>query len=60
MQDDHKHRGLWRRPYNPEELSELKALVEAAKEEGITFIYGISPGLDMTYSSEVLVKVFKG
>ncbi len=71
--DDHKHRALWRKPYDSEEKvresngcnviicktlflffryqSELKALIKACKEKGVNFFYGISPGLDMSYSS---------
>lgn len=30
---------------------ELTALMAAAKQHGINFIYAISPGLDMTFSS---------
>lgn len=29
----------------------LSALIEAAEENGVTFVYALSPGLDMTYSS---------
>lgn len=30
---------------------ELTALVAAARQHGVTFVYAISPGLDMTFSS---------
>ncbi len=50
--DDHKHRALWREPYNEAEREELKALLDACRDRGVQFFYGISPGLDMEYSSE--------
>lgn len=34
-----------------EEAEHLSNLIAAAKESNITFIYAISPGLDITYSS---------
>ena len=43
---------MWRVPYAEDEKQELKVLIDACKKEGVTFFYGISPGLDMTYSSK--------
>eukprot|EP00066_Takifugu_rubripes_P029805 XP_011619071.1 PREDICTED: protein O-GlcNAcase-like isoform X2 [Takifugu rubripes] len=48
--DDYKHRMYWRDLYTAEE-AELRALMAAARQHGINFIYAISPGLDMTFSS---------
>ena len=44
-------RALWREPYNEAEEAELKTLVDGCRDNGVKFVYGISPGLDMTYSS---------
>ena len=56
--DDVKHRALWREPYTPNELDHLKILIDGCRENDVVFYYGISPGLDMTYSSaEDLVKL---
>nr|CAG4647690.1 EOG090X01OH [Moina brachiata]SVE92862.1 EOG090X01OH [Moina brachiata] len=49
--DDYKHRAYWRDLYSVEEAEHLSNLIAAAKESNITFIYAISPGLDITYSS---------
>ncbi len=50
--DDHKHRALWREPYDEDEKAELKVLIDACGDGGVKFFYGISPGLDITYSSD--------
>lgn len=57
--DDYKHRAYWRELYSVEEAEHLTALVSAAKENGITFYYAISPGLDITYSSVKEVAALK-
>ena len=49
--DDVKHRALWRDPYYESELQQLKILINGCKENGVTFYYGISPGLDIGYSN---------
>jgi protein O-GlcNAcase/histone acetyltransferase len=48
--DDAKHRAYWRDLYTVEEAEMLTTLIEAAEQRGITFVYAISPGLDMIYS----------
>jgi len=48
--DDAKHRSLWRVLYSKEECTELQELIKTCSENGITFFYGISPGLDIKYS----------
>jgi protein O-GlcNAcase/histone acetyltransferase len=49
--DDIKHRSLWRQPYTKEEENKLKLLIDASNEEDVTFVYAISPGLDISFSS---------
>ncbi|EYC07677.1 hypothetical protein Y032_0069g342 [Ancylostoma ceylanicum] len=48
--DDLKHRPQWRIPYNDEEAEILKSLIESAKTNNITFVYSLSPGIDIVYS----------
>lgn len=48
--DDAKHRALWRELYSPSEIDSLKQLMDKCKENNVIFVYGISPGLDMSYS----------
>ncbi|UJR24030.1 hypothetical protein I4U23_026995 [Adineta vaga] len=50
--DDAKHRSRWRDLYSYEESIELNQLILVAKRYGIKFVYALSPGLDMIYSSE--------
>ncbi|CAB1343372.1 unnamed protein product, partial [Coregonus sp. 'balchen'] len=56
--DDYKHRMFWREMYSVEEAEQLITLISAAKEYGIEFIYAISPGLDITFSSQKEVTHF--
>jgi len=49
--DDFKHRAYWREVYSVEEAEQLSGLISAAKEAGMNFVYAISPGLDIVYSS---------
>lgn len=49
--DDYKHRAYWRELYTVEEAEHLSGLIQAAKDQNITFYYALSPGLDITYSS---------
>jgi protein O-GlcNAcase / histone acetyltransferase len=48
--DDLKHRALWREDYDTAELDAMRALIRAARERSLNFIYGLSPGLDIRYS----------
>uniref|UniRef100_A0A8C9SE58 Protein O-GlcNAcase n=1 Tax=Scleropages formosus TaxID=113540 RepID=A0A8C9SE58_SCLFO len=57
--DDCKHRMFWREMYSVEEAEQLMTLMAAAKEHGIEFIYAISPGLDITFSSQKEVSTLK-
>lgn len=57
--DDYKHRAYWRELYTVEEAEHLTGLISAAKDNGITFYYALSPGLDITYSSAKEVAALK-
>jgi len=48
--DDLKHRALWREPYTPAELEGLGVLIGACRSRALRFIYGLAPGLTLTYS----------
>jgi len=50
--DDPYHRRLWREPYPPEDMKQLRALADAARDNFVDFSFAISPGLSMVYSSE--------
>jgi protein O-GlcNAcase/histone acetyltransferase len=50
--DDLKHRSIWRQLYSASEAAPLGELVRACKERSLRFIYALSPGLDIRYSSE--------
>ncbi len=49
--DDLKHRAQWRQQYTQTEAADLQTLIRAASEHGLEFLYALSPGLDITYSS---------
>jgi hyaluronoglucosaminidase len=49
--DDPYQRAQWRRPYPEPQLQALRGLVQDAARHGVTFVYSVSPGLDITYSS---------
>ncbi|ESO96834.1 hypothetical protein LOTGIDRAFT_115468 [Lottia gigantea] len=57
--DDSKHRSFWRDLYTVEEAESLTSLIEAATSNNITFVYAISPGLDMTFSGSKDVTFLK-
>ncbi|KAJ8982878.1 hypothetical protein NQ317_004308 [Molorchus minor] len=57
--DDYKHRAYWRELYTVEEAEHLTGLIQAAKDQNITFYYALSPGLDITYSSAKEVGALK-
>ena len=42
---------LWRAPYTEGEAGELQELLRACRSQGLQFIYGIAPGLDITHSN---------
>jgi len=49
--DDPYHRERWRESYPQDELAQLRELVAVAEESGVGFVYAISPGGSMVYSS---------
>ncbi|XP_072783982.1 protein O-GlcNAcase isoform X9 [Taeniopygia guttata] len=49
--DELKHRLLWREPYTEHEAARMKSLIEAAQEQRVEFIFAISAGQDMVFSS---------
>ncbi|XP_035516159.1 protein O-GlcNAcase [Morone saxatilis] len=57
--DDYKHRMYWRDLYSPQEAEQLIALISAAKQHDVEFIYAISPGLDVTFSNPKEVAALK-
>ena len=57
--DDDKHRAYWREMYSLEEADRLSQVIRAAASKGVHFIYAISPGLDMTFSSANEVALLK-
>ena len=50
--DDQYHRSKWREPYPEEKITELKNLTDIANENNVSFIFAISPGLDLNYEGE--------
>ncbi|XP_029290725.1 protein O-GlcNAcase isoform X2 [Cottoperca gobio] len=57
--DDYKHRMYWRDLYSAEEAEQLIALISAAKQHDVEFVYAISPGLDITFSNPKEVAALK-
>lgn len=57
--DDYKHRAYWRELYTVEEAEHLTSLISAAKAQGIIFCYALSPGLDISYSSQKEITTLK-
>ncbi|XP_047433941.1 protein O-GlcNAcase isoform X2 [Mugil cephalus] len=57
--DDYKHRMYWRELYSAEEADQLIALISAAKQHDVEFIYAVSPGLDITFSNPKEVAALK-
>ena len=50
--DDPLVRARWREPYADDNWQRLASLVEASASNGLTFVYCISPGLSIEYSSD--------
>ena len=42
----------WREPYPSAAFAKLRALIKGARVSGIRFVYSVSPGLNITYSSQ--------
>lgn len=50
--DDPYHRMDWKKPYPVEKFSELKELTDCCRENHVDFIFSVSPGVDIAYSSD--------
>jgi len=48
--DDRKHRDVWRELYSEAELRDVAALVRHCESNAVTFIFALSPGLDICFS----------
>ncbi|XP_030306582.1 protein O-GlcNAcase-like [Calypte anna] len=49
--DELKHRLLWREPYTEQEAAHMQSLIKAAQEQSVEFVFAISAGQDMVFSS---------
>lgn len=49
--DDPYQREQWRQSYPAAELDQFRTLLQRAGQDGINFVYSISPGLNITYSN---------
>uniref|UniRef100_A0A3Q2P3T8 protein O-GlcNAcase n=1 Tax=Fundulus heteroclitus TaxID=8078 RepID=A0A3Q2P3T8_FUNHE len=56
--DDLKHRLLWREVYSPEE-EQLRTLIVEAQSRGLRFVYALSPGQDIVFSSSCDLTLLK-
>jgi len=54
---DPYHRQWWRKPYPDEEFDNFRELLLACRARGITFNFGISPGLDYNYNESDFQKL---
>lgn len=50
--DDAKHRARWRDLYTDDESKQLKELIQRCRTNKLNFVYALSPGLDVQYSSD--------
>ncbi|KAI9538130.1 hypothetical protein NQZ68_017863 [Dissostichus eleginoides] len=57
--DDLKHRLLWREVYSHEEEGQLRTLIKEAQSRGVTFVYALSPGQDIVFSSSCDLTLLK-
>ncbi|XP_061525512.1 LOW QUALITY PROTEIN: protein O-GlcNAcase [Phycodurus eques] len=57
--DDLKHRLLWREVYSPEEEGQLRTLITEAQSRGLRFVYALSPGQDIVFSSSCDLTLLK-
>ncbi|AFK06700.1 beta-N-acetylglucosaminidase [Mesotoga prima MesG1.Ag.4.2] len=49
--DDELHRKRWREQYDENFFKEFSILVQEAESRGISIVFAVSPGLNITYSS---------
>ncbi|XP_063068010.1 protein O-GlcNAcase [Engraulis encrasicolus] len=57
--DDLKHRLLWRELYTPEEEVQVRTLICEAEARGLSFVYALSPGQDIIFSSACDLSLLK-
>ncbi|XP_041937485.1 protein O-GlcNAcase [Alosa sapidissima] len=57
--DDLKHRLLWRELYTAEEEVQVKTLISEAEARGLSFVYALSPGQDIIFSSSCDLSLLK-
>uniref|UniRef100_A0A8C8FPX9 protein O-GlcNAcase n=1 Tax=Oncorhynchus tshawytscha TaxID=74940 RepID=A0A8C8FPX9_ONCTS len=57
--DDLKHRLLWREVYSPEEEGQLRTLIVESEKRGLRFVYSLSPGQDIVFSSACDLSLLK-
>uniref|UniRef100_A0A8C7TVJ0 protein O-GlcNAcase n=1 Tax=Oncorhynchus mykiss TaxID=8022 RepID=A0A8C7TVJ0_ONCMY len=57
--DDLKHRLLWREVYSPEEEGQLHTLIVESEKRGLRFVYSLSPGQDIVFSSSCDLSLLK-
>uniref|UniRef100_A0A8C2YZA1 protein O-GlcNAcase n=1 Tax=Cyclopterus lumpus TaxID=8103 RepID=A0A8C2YZA1_CYCLU len=57
--DDLKHRLLWREVYSHEEEGQLRTLIKEAQSKGQRFVYALSPGQDIVFSSSCDLTLLK-
>ncbi|KAL3046585.1 hypothetical protein OYC64_004552 [Pagothenia borchgrevinki] len=57
--DDLKHRLLWREVYSHEEEGQLRILIKEAQSRGVKFVYALSPGQDIVFSSSCDLTLLK-
>ncbi|XP_074480818.1 protein O-GlcNAcase isoform X2 [Sebastes fasciatus] len=57
--DDLKHRLLWREVYSHEEEGQLRTLIKEAQSRGLKFVYALSPGQDIVFSSSCDLTLLK-
>jgi hypothetical protein len=57
--NDPFHRQLWRQSYPEDEKKNFEELVRTADAVGVTFNYGISPGLNIDYKNPAEIEILK-
>jgi hyaluronoglucosaminidase len=50
--DDPYHRERWREPYPADKLAQLRELIQRARMNHVDFVFSVSPGQDICYSSD--------